>query len=637
MKTFTSVTSRIQTITPSLGRGPLQDALCPLATMHSRRLALPLFFLCAALLVQPCAATPFQWEYTGSLNEARSGHTATILSNGTVLVAGGNDNGVIASADLYDPATGTWAYTGSLNTARYAHTATLLYDGKVLVTGGQNSGGSSLASAELYDLATGTWTATGNLNVAREGHTATLLPDGTVLVAGGNDNGAIASAEVYDSTTGTWTVVGSLNTARYWHTATLLPDSKVLVAGGPDLASAELYTPWTGTWTYTGSLNVPRYFHTATLLSDDGRVLVAAGFNSDFLTSAEVYDSATGTWTLTGSLNLGREYHTATLLANGTVLVAGGNHNGAVASAELYDPATGTWAYTGSLNTARDSHTATLLPNGEVLAAAGNSGDPLASAELYDTGIVATKGARTMTFRAKIDGSDYVHVQGEDVWYVHRYYELPGRYPGENYPTYVNGNAWYPQWQYPDPREGNYTTPYTPLTPPLEPGASDVNVEVIAARGSITLTQVPDASNNWEAIVLLDDDPLGGPVWYEFDLNWVAATTVQGLGTFENQGNEVTFGFRATQADDSSKLGRFEFCDPAAGVCITKGIIQSLSIPSNTADFSGSARLEDGSRVMFSVSVTDNGQPGSSDTISISLSNGYSASGTLTRGDIRIY
>ena len=256
---------------------------------------------------------------------------------------------------------------------------------------------------------------------------------------------------------------------------------------------------------------------------------------------------------------------TATLLSNGTVLVAGGNHNGAVASAELYDPETGTWAYTGNLNSARDNHTATLLPNGEVLATAGNYDYPLGSAELYDTGIVAT-GAKTMTFRALIDGSDYVHVQGEDVWDVHRYYELPGRYYG-NEPTYVNGNAWYPHWRYPDPREGNYTRPYTPLTPPLESGASDVTVQVIAARGSITLTQVPNASNNWEAIVLLDDDIGGGPQWLtEFDLNWTQpAAHADGSGAFDNQGNEVTFRFRATEADDGSKLGHFEFCDPAAG------------------------------------------------------------------------
>ena len=115
-----------------------------------------------------------------------------------------------------------------------------------------------------------------------------------------------------------------------------------------------------------------------------------------------------------------------------------------------------------------------------------------------------------------------------------------------------------------------------------------------------------------------------------------AAPTANGRGAVDNQWNEVTFNFSATQVDDSSNLGYFSFCDPAAGVCATKGKIQSLSITGNTVDLNGQARLEDGSIVTFSVSVTDNGEPGTSDTISISLSTGYFVNGTLISGDVRI-
>ena len=168
-------------------------------------------------------------------------HTATLLPNGKVLVAGGYDGNsvALASAELYDPASGTWTATGSLATARDGHTATLLPNGKVLVAGGLDSSQVAFASAELYDPASGTWTATGSLATARYIHTATLLPNGKVLVAGGLTAAALlASAELYDPASGTWTATGSLATARYSHTATLLPNGKVLVAGGSDDSSS---------------------------------------------------------------------------------------------------------------------------------------------------------------------------------------------------------------------------------------------------------------------------------------------------------------------------------------------------------------------------------------------------------------
>jgi N-acetylneuraminic acid mutarotase len=278
-----------------------------------------------------------------------------LLPTEKVFVAGGAGTSVLASAELYEPASGTWSSAGSLTTARHSHTATLLPTGKVLVVGGESSGFSVLASAELYDPATGTWSSTGSLATARRYHTATLLTSGPnagkVLVAGGATGTAssrLASAELYDPATGTWSSTGSLATARRNHTATLLTSGpnagKVLVAGGEGstgtLASAELYDSATGTWSSTGSLATARRNHTATLLPN-GKVLVAGGWSgSSMLASAELYDPATGTWSSTGSLATARQSHTATLLATGQVLVAGGSgSSGALSSAELFSSA----------------------------------------------------------------------------------------------------------------------------------------------------------------------------------------------------------------------------------------------------------------------------------------------------------
>jgi hypothetical protein len=341
-------------------------------------------------------ASPIAWSPTGSMSAARVDHTATLLSDGRVLIAGGQDANVaiVASAELYDPKSGTFSATGPMTTARVADTATLLSDGRVLIAGGYNgssdyNGSNHLSSAELYDPKSGTFSPTGPLTTAREHHTATLLSDGWVLLAGGVDasHKDLASAELYDPKTGTFSPTGSMATARVGPTATLLSDGRVLIAGGENLssnqlASAELYDPKTGTFSPTGSMTTSRYNHTATRLAD-GRVLIAGGYNGSYhQSSAELYDPKSGTFSPTGSMAVGREYHTATLLSDGRVLVAGGEdvREASVASAELYDPKSGTFSPTGSMTTARDGHTATLLSDGRVLVTGGWF---LASAELW--------------------------------------------------------------------------------------------------------------------------------------------------------------------------------------------------------------------------------------------------------------
>jgi hypothetical protein len=370
-----------------------------------RRGALPLLSLGAVLLfVQPGGGAPVG-DNTGNLNTARYQHTATLLTDGRVLVAAGLDKRegydadrfyTTATAELYDPKSGTWTVTGSLHDARFQHTATLLPNGKVLVAGGNTVFNVALASAELYDPATGIWTPTGSLNIARFQHTAHLLPNGKVLVvAGGNQYyTAYESPELYDPATGTWTITGPMNHSRFQHTSNLLPDGRIFIAGGSAFyfwasPSVEIYNPVSETSTTFGDLNTGRNQHTATLLLND-KVLLAAGrdWNNGAFGGAELCDPATGTCTNTGSL-IPRYQHKATLLPNGQVLVTGGldiTFN-STASAQLYDPVSGTWRDTHRMNTARMYHTSTLLLNGKVLVAGGAEKDtlyPSATAELYD-------------------------------------------------------------------------------------------------------------------------------------------------------------------------------------------------------------------------------------------------------------
>ncbi|WP_165371636.1 kelch repeat-containing protein [Pseudolysobacter antarcticus] len=347
------------------------------------------------------AAGPNTWGAAGSLANARSEHTATLLPSGKLLVVGGfSSNGARTSAELYDPATNLWSAAGSLTNARCVHTATLLPSGKVLVVGGSGIG-NALASAELYDPALNLWSAAGTLTTGRYGHTATLLTSGKVLVVGGDDenDSDLASAERYDPATNTWSAAGTLSTTRYGHTATLLPSGKVLVAGGIG-TSAERYDPATNLWSAAGALSTARGAHTATLLPS-GKVLVAGGGNvSGPLVSAELYDPALNTWSLAGTLTNARYNHTATLLPSGKLLVVGGQgvNLSYLASAEMYDPALNTWSAAGTLSTARQSHTATLLPSGQVLVAGGNNVSGfLASAELYDAASITWSGAGTLT------------------------------------------------------------------------------------------------------------------------------------------------------------------------------------------------------------------------------------------------
>ena len=340
-------------------------------------------------------------QTTGSMMIARSGHSATLLLTGKVLIAGGPN----ATAELYDPASETFTATGSMTVARSGHTATLLGDkalpnyGYVLVA----AGGSQ--TAELYDPASGKFTATGSMLMPHDQPTATLLQNGRVLVAGGGT----ASAELYNPASGTFTATGSMLVSLTGHTATLLASGQVLIAGGNAptgaTSAAEIYDPASGKFTATGSMSEARSGHSATLLMNgpaptNGLVLIAG---SDI--TAEVYDPATGTFSLVGNLLSAVRGSSASLRSDGTVVFAGGSSIRIIGPcyygcrrfvvstsfAELFAPESEGFTMTGPLVTARDGHTATVLGDGSTVLVAGGVKHyvgsyvptPLASAELY--------------------------------------------------------------------------------------------------------------------------------------------------------------------------------------------------------------------------------------------------------------
>jgi len=376
--------------------------------------------------VPPLATGAFS-PTTGNLSVARDEHTATLLLNGQVLITGGETSPTtstayqddVASAELYNPTTGTFSVTGSMNVGRRYHTTTLLQNGTVLIAGGETSPPGQFpgaaASAELYDPATGSFSFTGNMTMAREFHTATLLANGKVLITGGynsNNNAALDSAEIYDPTTGVFSPTsGSMITARFSATATLLNSGEVLIAGGESsplyaLSAAELYDPVADKFAAIGNLVNGRYSHTATLLND-GRVLLAGGQGLTApLAAAEIYDPASSAFGATGNMHephggLNGVGHTATLLNNGQVLVTGGltgSGDFVTATAEIFDPTAngGVGGFTPAETTGveRNNHTATLLNNGQVLLVGGNTIEAydavfpnsvlLASGELFD-------------------------------------------------------------------------------------------------------------------------------------------------------------------------------------------------------------------------------------------------------------
>jgi large repetitive protein len=375
--------------------------------LHTTKFRKTIIVTAALIFVMNAFAFAASGTWTGiaSVHTPRDGHTATLLPNGNVVIAGGEDNNqAVSSSEVYSPTFGSWTVSGNLNVARSNASAVLLPNGQVLIAGGCVASclSGTTRSAELYNSLGGKWTSTGAMLTGRTYFSMVRLASGQILVAGGctglNANGCSGvtnKAEIYNSSTGKWTATGPMIAARGNLTATLLPNGKVLVAGGINgagnpIATAELYNPSTGKWTATGNMITARDEHTAALLAT-GKVLVAGGENLSGVTTTktELYNPSTGKWTATGNLNASRLEHTSTMLMNGNILIAGGNHVTAsmttvLSSAEVYNPATGKWTPTGSMSVARVGHTSTLLTSGRVLTASGSdANNDWTSAELY--------------------------------------------------------------------------------------------------------------------------------------------------------------------------------------------------------------------------------------------------------------
>jgi hypothetical protein len=366
--------------------------------------ALMLLLWCAASA--PGQSSVGAFIATGAMTTARSWHTATLLNNGQVLIAGGVTNrfSSTASAELYDPTRGTFSPTGNMTAPRAAHTAILLPDGRVLIEGGSSSLGENvpyLTTTEVYDPSTGTFTATSDMLHGHECGQAHVLNNGKVLLSGGSPVPShpvpvpIPDAQLYDPTTGLFAAAGTYATVPpnfsscAGRASTLLADGRVLIVWEDDLA--EIYNPETGSFTQTGKPLGPSYnlgLATATLLMD-GKVLVAGGDDgSSNYKSTELFDVPTGSFTPGGSMSAGSDALSATLLPNGTVLIAGGyGPQGPTDVTDVYDPVSGIFRVGPQMVTSRTIHTATLLNDGRVLIAGGftepsfSSGTSLA--ELY--------------------------------------------------------------------------------------------------------------------------------------------------------------------------------------------------------------------------------------------------------------
>lgn len=366
-----------------------------------------------AVTVNPAQGAAPAPVLPATLAASRVKHSAVALADGRILVTGGasdarNGNNT-TQAELYLPATGTFqTLPNAAVQARNDHTATLLKDGRVLLAGGDTGYDSpDRASAEVFDPAAGTFTATANLmsTLRGSGHRALRLESGPhagkVLVMGGAPYyyiaDATASADLYNPATNTFAPAPNpMQDPRTQFALTRLQDGRYLITGGSKsanettLATAEIFNPADMSFTRTaGNMVRGRRWHSATLLAS-GKVLIAGGYDGE--DRAELFDPATGLFTeIPARMKEGRAWHSATLMPDGKVRLAGGRNTyfyRVLGSTEVYDPVANTFAYAQRLAVPREEHTATVLATGpdagKTLVLGGSNGNAKASAELLN-------------------------------------------------------------------------------------------------------------------------------------------------------------------------------------------------------------------------------------------------------------
>jgi hypothetical protein len=299
------------------------------------------------------------WKVVAPMSTGRSHHTATLLADGRVLVTGGTSADpdptqsrfvALDTAEVFDPVKNTWTRVAPLHDARNGHTATLLDDGSVLVVGGAREQRVHLASVERYEVKTNTWTVLAPLHVARWMHAAVKLKGGEVLVMGGRGAGKVGSldsVERFDLDAGAWSTVPAMTEPRQRTGAVLLDDGVVVLGGQTATSStnlAETWAPGAEAWKpLENHLSMALASHSATLLGKSD-LLVIGGEppNAVDTTRAQRWSHATKQWCLAGELRLPRKSHTATALKDGRVLVVGGTSSGVPeVSTELWEDAKG--------------------------------------------------------------------------------------------------------------------------------------------------------------------------------------------------------------------------------------------------------------------------------------------------------